>query len=152
MWNGFGSIRVAHSKYGYDHATSILMIHFFSLAASPNGWTDTEAAQEWLEIVFDPETDLIAKGRKWLLILDGHNSHTTLKFALYAESRNIAVLILPPHTTQRLQPLDVGVFSHLAYAWKKEVKLWDSTGGCIRKNNLITIYSKASIRKLENGD
>jgi hypothetical protein len=125
------------------------MIQFFSLAASPNGWTDANAAQEWLEIVFDPETSLIAKGRKRLLILDGHNSHSTLKFALYAERHGIVVLILPPHTTHRLQPLDVGVFNHLAHAWKKEVNLWGSTGGCIQKKNLITIYSRARVYALQ---
>jgi hypothetical protein len=76
-----------------------------SIAASPNGWTDTEVAQEWLEKVFDPETAVISQGRKRLLVLDGHHSHCTLKFALYADRKNIVVLILPPHTTIAYNPL-----------------------------------------------
>jgi hypothetical protein len=67
---------------------------------------------------------------------------------MYADRKNIVVLILPPHTTHHLQPLDVGVFSHLSHAWSSEVKKWSESGYVIRKNNLISIYDKARRRAL----
>ncbi|KIM22032.1 hypothetical protein M408DRAFT_324190, partial [Serendipita vermifera MAFF 305830] len=113
------------------------------LAASPNGWTNSEVAYEWLVEIFDPQTAVYAKGSKRLLILDGHISHCSLKFILYAARKNIVVLLLPPHTTHRLQPLDVGVFGPLSHAWKKVVKDLSAKGYLIRKNNLISAYSVA---------
>ena len=78
-----------------------------------------------------------------LLIVDGHNSHTTLEFLLYAERNGIVVLCLPPHTTHKLQPLDVGVFNFLAKAWSKEVTEAGQAGYKITKFNLLSYYSKA---------
>ena len=114
------------------------------MAASPNGWTDADVAAEWLEKVFDPETrPLMSGSSKRLLIVDGHNSHTTLKFLLYAERNGIIILCLPPHTTHKLQPLDVGVFNFLAKAWSKEVTEAGQAGQRITKFNLLSYYSRA---------
>ena len=49
-----------------------------------------------------------------LLIADGHSSHVNLRFLDYADRERIIVLILPPHTSHRLQPLDLGLFAPLA--------------------------------------
>jgi uncharacterized membrane protein len=129
----------------------VLISCIFSIAASPNGWTDTEVTQEYFEKVVEPETALIAKGHKRLVVMDGHNSHCTLKLAMFAESKGIVILILPPHTTHRLQPLDVGVFSHLSHAWASEVKRWSESGYVVSKSNLITIYDMARKRALTKG-
>lgn len=75
--------------------------------------------------------------------MDGHNSHTTYKLCNFAAKHNIIILCLPPHTTHRLQPCDVGVFGPLAGTWKKEVNLASAEYIEIRKHNLIRIYSKA---------
>ncbi|KIM20721.1 hypothetical protein M408DRAFT_81549, partial [Serendipita vermifera MAFF 305830] len=119
-----------------------------SIAASPKGWTDAEIAYEWLRDVFDPQTSEIAKGSTRLLILDGHNSHCTIKLAFYAAKRNIIIFQLPPHTTHRLQPLDVGVFGPLSLAWQKIVREWAKNGYVVRKNNLISLYSLAREKAL----
>jgi hypothetical protein len=81
--------------------------------------------------------------RKRLLIVDGHNSHTTLKFLLYAERNGIIILCLPPHMMHKLQPLDVGVFNHLAKAWSQEVTEAGQAGYKITKFNLLAYYSRA---------
>ncbi len=39
----------------------------------------------------------------------------------YLERHQIIVLILPPHSTHRLQPLDVSSFSPLSKAYSKEL-------------------------------
>jgi len=98
---------------------------------------------EWVKSTFEPETAKIAEGRRRLLIFDGHISHCSLKLILFAESKGITILLLPPHTTHRLQPLDVGVFGPLSQAWKKVVKDMANKGYIVRKNNLISMYSQA---------
>jgi hypothetical protein len=52
-----------------------------------------------------------------LLMYNGHGSHTTLDWVTLAHSNNIILFCLPPHTTHRLQPLDVGCFGLLQTAW-----------------------------------
>ena len=78
-----------------------------------------------------------------LLILDGHNSHTTYKFCAFAEKHKIIIICLPSHTTHRLQPCDVGIFGPLAASWKKEVIGCSSEYIQIRKHNLVKYYSRA---------
>lgn len=47
-----------------------------------------------------------------LLIMDGHGSHCTDHMVEYgiAHDPTVHLFLFPPHTTHRLQPLDVGVF------------------------------------------
>lgn len=80
-----------------------------------------------------------------LLIIDGHNSHTHYGFLDYANQNNVIVLCLPPHTTHKLQPCDVGVFGPLANAWKNEVQKSFAMGHVVTKYNLIEVYSRARL-------
>ena len=43
-------------------------------------------------------------------MLDNYGSHLTEEFFLHCFQAKITILPLPPHTTHKLQPLDVGVF------------------------------------------
>ena len=52
--------------------------------------------------------------QKRLLIVDSHSSHINLEFVNYADSHGIILLVLPPYTIYRLQPLDVGLFQPLS--------------------------------------
>lgn len=97
----------------------------------------------WLKDIFDPETKVQVRGDKRLLIVDGHNSHCTLEFILYAVNHDIVVLCLPPHTTHIFQPLDVGIYGPLALAWSKEVQRVKNRGYKITKNNFLSYYSQA---------
>ena len=56
-----------------------------------------------------------------LLLIDGHSSHVNMDFIDWADRHRIIVMILPPHTTHRLQPLDVGMFQALSTAYSKEL-------------------------------
>ncbi|KAJ3510357.1 hypothetical protein NLJ89_g4727 [Agrocybe chaxingu] len=115
-----------------------------SISHSPKGWTDQELGSKWLERDFDPQTrDKAGPDEYRLIILDGHNSHTTYRFCSYAERNKIIVICLPPHTTHELQPCDVGVFGPLATAWRAEVTALSLESIPIRKKNFIKHYSKA---------
>ena len=82
--------------------------------ATEKGWTNDAMGLTWIRKVFNPLTEDIARGRWRLLIVDGHSSHVNLTFLELCEGLKIAVLILPPHATHKLQPLDVTCFGSLA--------------------------------------
>jgi hypothetical protein len=88
-------------------------------AISPNGWTDSYLAIEWLKRSFEPFTRPNYSHDWRLLVLDGHESHITWEFIAYALSHKIICLCLPPHSSHNTQPLDVGVFSPYEGAYSK---------------------------------
>lgn len=116
----------------------------YSIAYSPNGWTDTELAVLWLEKVFVPHIQAKhGPSVPVILQLDGQNSHTTYRFASLCVKYGIELVITPSHTTHCLQPCDVAVFSPLASAYKKSVNEASLSGKRINKQNLPSLYGKA---------
>jgi hypothetical protein len=116
---------------------------FHSISFSDKGWTDQELGYLWLTKDFHPAT-VNRAGEGWrLLILDGHNSHLTYPFCIFAKEHKILVVCLPPHTTHVLQPCDVGVFGPLASAWRKQVTLASHEFVKITPYNFIEFYSTA---------
>src|SRR5450432_3612829 len=88
--------------------------------ASANGWSCDSLGYQWLRDIFDRYTKEKAGIRKRrILIVDGHSSHINMKFLDLVDKLRILVHILPPHSTHRLQPLDVGLFSPLSTAYSK---------------------------------
>jgi DDE superfamily endonuclease/Tc5 transposase DNA-binding domain/helix-turn-helix, Psq domain len=83
----------------------------WSFAVSENGWTSNMLGLEWLIQVFERKTREKAAGARRLLIADGHGSHIRADFIAYCMEYDIDLLILPPHCSHILQPLDVGVFA-----------------------------------------
>ena len=57
-----------------------------------------------------------------LLVLDSHDSHHSADFKLYCQEHNIITLYMPPHSSHILQPLDVGCFSPLKTAYRKQIE------------------------------
>ena len=90
--------------------------HDASFSTSPNGWTNDRLGVAWLKEVFDKATKGKARNsRDWrLLFIDGHGSHVTMKFLNWCDNHRVLLAIYPPHSTHRLQPLDVSLFSPLA--------------------------------------
>ena len=83
-------------------------------ACSKNGWSDDTIGLDWLRQVFSRTTkEKISARDRRLLIVDGHNSHVNLPFINYADTNCILLTVFPPHSTHRLQPLDIRLFSLL---------------------------------------
>ena len=91
-------------------------------AFSETGWTNDNLAMAWLER-FDRKTTKITTNKppKRLLLVDGHGSYVNRAFINRALASNIFVVVLPPHLTHRLQPLDLSVFRALAQAYSEEL-------------------------------
>jgi len=90
-------------------------------AASDNGWSCNSLGLQWLEKIFDRHTKEKAGRSRRLLIVDGHSSHVNIAFLDLASRLRILVLIMPPHSTHRLQPLDIGMFGPLSTAYSKQL-------------------------------
>jgi hypothetical protein len=77
------------------------------------GWINENVGLYWLEHIFNRHTKAKAGNHRRLLIVNGHNSHVNMRFINYYDQNRILLTILPPHSTHRLQPLDVGLFAPL---------------------------------------
>jgi hypothetical protein len=110
---------------------------------SPNGWSSDAFGLQWLEKVFQKHT---GHQRRRLLIVDGHSSHVDMAFLDWATSYKIIVLVLPPHSTHRLQPLDVGMFQPLATVYSKQLnKLTFNGQGYVsmKKRHFFSLFREA---------
>ena len=107
--------------------------------------TDEELFINSFEKVFIP---LTAHLLPTLLIFDGHSSHLTYLIASRETEENISIVLLPPHTANVLQPLDVGLFRSF------KAKLSKVTGGLkllsvtrnykhIGKTNFTAVFKQA---------
>jgi hypothetical protein len=111
-----------------------------------NGWSCDALGIDWLTRVFDRHTREEVGNRRRLLIVDGHSSHVNMAFIQKANTLRILVLILPPHTTHQLQPLDVGLFQPLSTAYSKHLNefLYGSLGmSKMTKWNFWNVFKNA---------
>jgi hypothetical protein len=72
----------------------------------PSGWIELEIFTKWfqhfIENVKSSPDDPV------LLVLDGHYSHTrNVEIIEMARANGVAIVCLPPHSTHKMQPLDV---------------------------------------------
>lgn len=72
-----------------------------------NGWMTAELFPKVLEHI-QKHTNC-SKERKIILLMDNHESHISVTAINYCRDNGIVVLTFPPHTSHKLQPLDVGV-------------------------------------------
>lgn len=94
------------------------------VSISESGWTNDVICVGWFKDTFIPFVVLRnPSGAPTLLIFDGHGSHITMEMVELAKEHNIVLYRLPPHTTHKLQPLDVGFFNHIQREWEKQVDM-----------------------------
>lgn len=114
-----------------DLDTPEAVAHFIT---SPTGWTNDEIGYEWLTKIFERHTkNKLRKENEYrLLFVDGHSSHLNLRFIEYCDENRILLMAYPPHSTHRLQPLDVSLFNPLANFYSQNLNTWlyNSRGIC----------------------
>ena len=86
---------------------------------SDSGWSNNQLAIEWIRDWFIPQTG--GHGKHRLLVLDGHESHESLEFSRIAIEAGVHLFSIPPHTSDKLQPLNVGAFSGLKAKYEREL-------------------------------
>ncbi|KDQ08328.1 hypothetical protein BOTBODRAFT_118813, partial [Botryobasidium botryosum FD-172 SS1] len=119
----------------------------FIIAHSPNGWTDSELAIDWIINDFDPQTREKAGGRTRVLLLDGHSSHYSTQLLDFAAANNIIILGYPPHCTHALQGLDVVCFAKMKDAWKEDIHKFEETHRrSVTKGDFTKVFGTAFLR------
>src|SRR5579871_6832382 len=86
------------------------------VSCNSKGWTSNEHGVAWLKKCFEPATRDKADDKFRLLICDGHDSHISAEFLRHCIANRIVLMLLPPHCSHLMQPLDVGVFFPLKQA------------------------------------
>jgi len=100
----------------------------WQFSTSTNGWTSNSHGLEWLKRVFEPESKKVSGDRPRLLIMDGHSSHITGSFIAFCIEKDIDLLILPPHCSHLLQPLDIAVYGPMKRYHALEVDRYSRAG------------------------
>lgn len=79
------------------------------LANSPSsGWMTSDLFIKVLEHIVKITSCSI--NNPILIVMDNHETHCSLSAVLYARENGITLVTFPPHTSHRLQPLDVTVY------------------------------------------
>jgi hypothetical protein len=113
-------------------------------ACSDSGYTDSKISLEWLKRVFNPQTKERANQKPRVLICDGFGTHETLEVLEFCFENNIIPCRIPSHTSHKLQPCDVAVFSPLKAAYRDEVERLERGGvNTIGKGHFTYLYSPA---------
>ncbi|CAI6372200.1 unnamed protein product [Macrosiphum euphorbiae] len=90
--------------------------------ACQSGWMNTDLFIETL-LHFIKFTNS-SKENPALLIMDNHESHISLSSIDLAKSNGVTILTLPPHCSNRLQPLDVSVYGPFKKYYNSAVDAW----------------------------
>lgn len=110
---------------------------------SDNGWMNEKVFRQWLShfqnFVKSSKEDPV------LLLIDNHSTHCTLEAYIFCKENGITIVTIPPHTSHRLQPLDVSFYFALKTAYNAECSsyLKSHIGERITTNEIAEIFNKA---------
>ena len=79
-----------------------------SIAIPGNGWMNGESFLQTLQHLH--ERSYCSVDNKILLVMDNAECHMNIHAVEYAMNNGIVIVTLPPHTTNKLQPLDVSIY------------------------------------------
>ena len=103
------------------------------------GWMTTDIFTEWFDKFCIRVTE-----RPLLLIFDGHLTHISISVIEKALNEEIFIIKLPPHVTDKLQPLDVAGFGPLKRMWETKLNEYVNVCGAsksISKGTFIDLLS-----------
>lgn len=80
------------------------------MSMQAHGWMTKDLFLEWLRHFRESVPGGVSTSNPHLLLLDGHCSHLDEEAIILARGMGLQIALLPPHSSHRLQPLDVGVF------------------------------------------
>jgi hypothetical protein len=111
---------------------------------SETGWSNSDVFQTYLSTFFFNFIHCTDECPV-LLLYDGHKSHITLNVIEWAKAKNVILFVLPPHTSQLTQPLDVGVFGPFRRVYNQSVQKFKRQHPlqAITKYNITSIICNA---------
>lgn len=114
---------------------------------SDSGWITTELFLGWFKkfVTYTGAT----KENRVLLLVDGHATHTkSVDVIDEARANGVEILSFPPHTTHRLQPLDVAFMKPLSTYYDQAVTSWlrSNPGLVVNTRQIAELFGKAFIQ------
>lgn len=110
-----------------------------------SGWMDEDAFLQTLNHI--KKHTCSTKENPILLLLDNHASHCTVKAINFCRDNGIYMLSFPPHTTHKVQPLDISVFGPFKSKCKAVFHDWMSEHASasvrITIHNVVRVSAKA---------
>ncbi|KAJ2953466.1 hypothetical protein O0L34_g1061 [Tuta absoluta] len=115
-------------------------------AITDSGWINADRFLNWLQIFVQKVRP--TEDRKALLLLDNHESHKSYTALEYASKNNVVFLSIPPHTSHRLQPLDVAVYGPIKKYFEAEVNSFQKShpGRIINQYDVAKLFTSAYLR------
>lgn len=113
---------------------------------TPTGWTSGEIFLSWMHFFVEqvrPTAD-----KKVLLLLDNHESHKYYPALEYATMNNVVIVSLAPHTTHKMQPMDVAVYGPFKTHFEREVNTFQKTypGRIINQYDIARLLAPAFLK------
>ena len=93
---------------------------------SKSGWSNSFIFQEYLENHFIKFIQRSDPSQPIIVPFDGHKSHINIPVTEWAKINNIILFVLPAHTSNILQPLDVGCFGPLQKIYNSTMPVTNS--------------------------
>ncbi|KAJ8910978.1 hypothetical protein NQ315_003671 [Exocentrus adspersus] len=90
--------------------------------ATKGGWMNSECFVQVIKH-FIKHTNA-TKANPALLIIDNHESHLSIEVINLCKDNGITILTIPPHCTNKLQPLDVGVLKQFQTFYNSAIDSW----------------------------
>jgi hypothetical protein len=115
---------------------------------STTGWSNSELALEWLDLVYLPETKPHDPNQWRILLLDGHVTHTSPEFMYKCWQNRVQCVYLPAHTSHKTQPLDVGCFSPIKTYFDEAIRQFPTSKATspAQKQRFLLAYYEAYTR------
>lgn len=91
-------------------------------AATPSGWSNEDTFFQFMQhfIKFVKPS----KEERVILFIDNHETHLTIESLDLASNAGIIMVTFPPHTSHKLQPLDLTVYGSLKNFYNQAVDSW----------------------------
>lgn len=116
-------------------------------ACHPSGWIQTETFTLWfrhfMKHVKPTMDDPV------VLVLDGHFSHTrNLEVINLGRQNHVNILCIPPHATNKMQPLDLSFMSPLKTYYAQEIEQWlrNHPGRVVTVYQIGELFGKAYLK------
>ncbi|KAJ8935831.1 hypothetical protein NQ314_012625 [Rhamnusium bicolor] len=110
-------------------------------AANKSGWSNEDVFFKYLQHFISHVKPTIED--KVVLLLDNHESHVSIPTIDLAKRSGVILVTFHPHTSHRMQPLDVCVYEPFKTYYSSAVSNWMNTPGNAGKP--ITIYDVAEL-------
>ena len=110
-----------------------------------SSWMNSSIMLEWVNFILEPHAKKLPADKFGLLLMDNHSTHLNEKVVKRIQSLRYDIQYLPPNTTGRTQPVDIGINRSLKSHYQTS---WEEWFGENLKTNAKTAHYQAPSREL----